>query len=240
MRIGCFNKIRFVLSLIGSLLLLSGAAGRTSETPSLTEIVQRIQKVYDQTGDLSADFAQVSTLKSLAVGGPTGGQQEQRASGRVRIKKPGMIRWDYTKPESQVLLSDGKILWRYAAAEKVAYKDDLFSAGKTPLSFLTGTGKIDEEFKARPLSEKENVNPNLYVVELLPKEPLPAVERLSLEVDRGNYWIKKVSFWDPFGNKTTLEFSNIRFNVGLSSSLFRFTPPSGVQVESLQGISMWR
>ncbi|MBI3014104.1 MAG: outer membrane lipoprotein chaperone LolA [Candidatus Tectomicrobia bacterium] len=240
MRRGWFNKFSFGLVLVSGAVLLPGAVGRASGPLSLAEIVERVQKVYELTEDISADFAQVSTLKSLAVTGPAGGQHEQQAAGKVRIKKPGMIRWDYSKPEAQVLLSDGKVLWRYASSEKVAYKDSLAATGKTPLSFLTGTGKIEEDFKTRLVSNKENVDPRTYLVELVPKEPLPTVEKLFLDVDRDSFWIKRVTFWDHFGNKTALGFSNIRLNVGLSPSLFRFTPAPGVRVESLQGISIWR
>jgi len=240
MRFGWFNKLGLGFVLAWGIVLVPGAAGRASGTLSLAEIVERVQKVYELTEDISADFVQVSTLKSLAVTGPAGGRREQQAAGKVRIKKPGMIRWDYSKPEALVLVSDGRVLWRYASAEAVAYKDSLAGAGKTPLSFLTGMGKIEEDFATRLVTDKESGDARVYLVELVPKEPLPTVERLWLDVDRDTFWLKRVTLWDHFGNKTVLGFSNVRLNVGLSSSLFRFTPPAGVRVESLRGISIWR
>jgi outer membrane lipoprotein carrier protein len=43
---------------------------------------------------------------------------------------------------------------------------------------------------------------------------------------------------DPNGNRTTIEFSNVRVNRGLSSSRFRFILPAGVEVLRPTGSEM--
>lgn len=236
----CFNKLVACGAMILFLVAPFPVRSEAAVSPSVSRVLSQIQRVYEQTEDISADFVQVSRLKSLAVGGPGGGLKEQRAEGKLYIKKPGMIRWDYLKPHPLQLISNGKILWRYSPAEKAAYRDNLASAGNTPLSFLTGSGKIREDFKAALASGERKSEAGFVAVELVPREPLPTVQKLVLQVNGTNDEIQQITFWDHFGNRTTITFSNVRFNVGLSSSLFHFTPPEGVRVESLPGISMWR
>lgn len=236
---GWFNTSVLCSALVGFLAVTASPRVAAAETPSVDQIVSRVQAVYERTKDLSANFVQVSALKSLAVSGPGGGLKEQRAEGKLYLKKPGMIRWDYVKPQALQLLSDGKTLWRYSPDDKTASKESLASAGRTPLSFLTGSGKIEQEFTAS-LTPGGQKPAGALEVELVPKEPLPTVQKLVLDVNRKNYQVTGITFWDHFGNRTVITFSDVQFNVGLPSSLFHFTPPAGVRVESLPGIPMWR
>ena len=51
-----------------------------------------------------------------------------------------------------------------------------------------------------------------------------------MEVDPENYQIRRLLLAHADGSRSEFVFSNIRFDVGLRSSLFDFKVPPGVQV----------
>ncbi|HBK80543.1 MAG TPA: hypothetical protein DDZ83_12890, partial [Nitrospinae bacterium] len=68
-----------------------------------TEIISRIQKKYEETRTLKANFEQENHLRSLG--------RITRSKGRIILYKPGRIRAVYTEPENQLIVSNGKRLW---------------------------------------------------------------------------------------------------------------------------------
>ena len=72
-------------ALLLCLLLLSSIA-RADDTEDL---VNKLQHCYESTTDFSANFTQ--EYKYAAMG------RTQKSGGTVQVKKPGFMRWDYTK-----------------------------------------------------------------------------------------------------------------------------------------------
>ena len=57
------------------------------------------------------------------------------------------------------------------------------------------------------------------------------MERLFLETDAQNR-IRSIDVKDTQGNESRFSFDNIRENVGMKDSIFRFVVPKGVEVIS--------
>ncbi|MCK4467734.1 MAG: outer membrane lipoprotein carrier protein LolA, partial [Desulfobacterales bacterium] len=71
---------------------------------SLDEIMDRIENRYAAKG-FSANFSQESTIKAMDI--------TDTASGNLFVMAPGMMRWEYEKPDQQLIITDGKRLWVY-------------------------------------------------------------------------------------------------------------------------------
>ena len=71
---------------------------------------QALQRKYDGIKDFSADF--VHTYQ----GGVLRKQITER--GRLLVKKPGKMRWDYTAPEQKLFVSDGVKIYSYIPQDK--------------------------------------------------------------------------------------------------------------------------
>jgi outer membrane lipoprotein carrier protein len=71
---------------------------------ALDEILNRVENRYAVAG-FSARFEQVSTIPAMDI--------TETASGRIFVKRPGMMRWEYEKPDLQTVITDGKTLWIY-------------------------------------------------------------------------------------------------------------------------------
>jgi outer membrane lipoprotein carrier protein len=76
------------------------------------EIVKKIQDRYQATQSLEADFTQVNHYEGFA--------NAFTSKGRLYIKRPGKLRWDYTKPtKQQVFVNENKV-WVYVPEHQQA------------------------------------------------------------------------------------------------------------------------
>ena len=77
----------------------------------LEQILDRMEKHY--TGNnFQAEFIQESTVKAMDI--------TDFASGKIFVRYPGKMRWEYEKPEKQVIITDGIKLWIYRPADNQA------------------------------------------------------------------------------------------------------------------------
>lgn len=199
--------------------LLLAAEPAPSAPLTLTEIVVRLQTRYQETQGFQADFVQ--QVESATLG------YTLTSEGQVFFKKPGKMRWDFRQPE-QLLVSDGTFLWLYQAAEKQVVKTPFHQAFRshTPISFLTGVGRLEEDF-AIGLQETAD---QTYVLSLDSKHDAEAVGQLTLAVDATTFDIVRATVSDPLGNITRLRFTNITRNIPLPDSLFQLRIPDGVDI----------
>jgi outer membrane lipoprotein carrier protein len=205
-----------------------GAAAASAE-PALgcaTTAVRKVQQRYDGVRDLAARFQQET--QSVAFGGAS---DPDAVSGRVVFAKPGRMRWEYEKPEPSLVVTDGKVLWIYDPAAREAQKlavDEGYLSGAA-IQFLLGEGTILDSFEvtARECAEAR------VELELRPREPA-TYEQIDLSVDPATGWILATTVHDLFGNRTRVSFSDPRPNEGAPEELFRFEPPDGVRVLSLE------
>lgn len=190
-------------------------------------VLSEIQNRYEKTNDLEADFVQEYIGKVM--------KQTNRGEGKVFFKKKGMMRWDYRVPY-QKLISDGKTLWYYQQKEKQVLISDISKMVKE-YGFLMGEGDIRRDFKLVQMRESKSLNEDIYLLELIPKEPNPALAKLILTVDQKTFYIIQIDIFDEVGNITRTRFSGIKINTNLPAYLFSFTIPPGIEVLRMEGIS---
>src|SRR5436853_1792821 len=152
-------------------------AGPTLAGPSLDDVVRGVESAYGRMIDLKADFNQTSFNKSLNSTIP--------AQGAVYLKKGGKLRWEYSEPTKQEIVSDGKKLWVYTPQLNQVNVGDAPEALAGPAgSFLAGLGRLRAEFGVRFLNpaRPQDIDGH-WVLDLTPKQPLPTLARLVLVVD---------------------------------------------------------
>src|SRR6267378_3713001 len=189
-------------------LVLLVAAGSAS-AQSLDEIVRDIEVAYARMTDLRADFIQAAFNKSL--------NQTIPARGTVYLKKGGKLRWEYTEPTAQEIISDGKKLWVYTPTLNQANVGDAPAALAGPAgSFLAGLGRLRAEFNVRFLSpaQPKDAEGN-WVLDLTPKQPLPTLSRLILSLEPKGWEARKAVVHDQFDNTVTMKFTKMAVNGGL-------------------------
>jgi len=204
-------------------LVLLVAAGPVS-AQSLDDVLREVEGVYGRMTDLRADFTQVAFNKSLSQSIP--------AKGTVYLKKGGKLRWEFTEPTPQEIVSDGKKLWVYTPTLNQANVAEAPEALAGPAgSFLAGLGKLRSEFQVRFLNpaQPKDTEGN-WALDLTPKQPLPTLSRLILALDPKSWEIKKAVVHDQFENTVTMRFTKMVVNSGLPDRTFTFVAPKGVVI----------
>jgi outer membrane lipoprotein carrier protein len=108
-------------------------ASRASSQDELSRMVDALQSKYRRLSTLSADFTQVYTAPR---------ERSRREAGHLLLKKPGKMRWDYTSPEAKLFVSDGKVIYEYVPAERIATRSKVRESSdlRAPFMFLLGRG----------------------------------------------------------------------------------------------------
>jgi len=203
------------------LLALFGLRGAatTANDDARARALARLQERYETTRTLTADFRQ--TVESPTLASPL------ESHGTVAFEKPNKMRWDYAKPDAQLIVGDGETLWIYQPEERQVIKaplKDAFQAA-TPVTFLAGLGRVDRDFEAT----LERDEPERWVLRLVPRKDT-GIGTLQLAVRKKDASIDEARITDPLGTTTRIAFSNERRNVTLDRELFRFSAPPGVDV----------
>jgi len=188
--------------------------------PSLDQILEGMEKRYANS-KISAKFLQESTIKAMEI--------TDFASGRVYVRHPGMMRWEYEKPDKQVIITDGYKLWVYRPEDNQVMTGgapEFFRDGRGA-SFLSDIKLIRKKFKIELLESKTNV---FYELKLTPLEKNMDVTDIRLAVSKENFTVLRVVTYNFYGDATRIELLNTKFNVQLDDDLFSFEIPEGVDV----------
>jgi outer membrane lipoprotein carrier protein len=197
-------------ALLAALLVAAPAAA----PDQATDLARKVQGYYEATRDLEARFEQTYTYAGFG--------RRQVSSGTLRVKKPGMMRWDYEKPAPKTIAVKGARLVQYEPEEHQAYVDEKFdaSAMSAAVTFLLGKGDLAREFN---LSTGEG-----GTLVLRPKEPDPRVESIALSVGpSGEVTATRVT--DGAGNVNEVKLTGVRRNPGLPESAFEVKLPKDVR-----------
>jgi outer membrane lipoprotein carrier protein len=200
----------------------------SKEVAAVKEVVRKLQARYEQTKDLQADFKQLTRIEGFAT--------PLTSSGRVSIKKPGLLRWDYLDPNAEEIYVNRDDVMMYVPEHKQVLVGKLtqMAASQAPLQLLQGVAQIEEEFQVEPTQNNERGEGGIPLVSLVPKpsesESARTLARIVLEVQPKTYYIKSVSIHEISGNISTFQFSGLKPNTGLKLELFKFKVPPGVEV----------
>jgi outer membrane lipoprotein carrier protein len=216
-----------VLTLVGGTAAVPGLAFAQAQ-PSLDDVVRGLEGAYGKMNDLKAEFSQTAFNKSL--------NQSIPAQGTVYLKKGGKLRWEYSDPTPQEIVSDGKTLWVYTPTLSQVNVGPAPEALSGPAgSFLSGLGKLREHFSVRFLNPADPKDKDGNIaLDLTPKQPLPTMTRLILSVDPKSWEARRAVIYDQFENTVTMQFSKITVNTGLADKLFTFVAPKGVATVPLR------
>jgi outer membrane lipoprotein carrier protein len=195
------------------------AAGPACADAPVAGVLKRLQERYDSTKTLRADFRQRVESPTLA--------EPLESRGRVAFEKPNRMRWDYEPPDKQTIIGDGETLWIYQPDQQQVIKAPLAQAfeATTPITFLAGLGRVDRDFDAT--LEREEAS--RWILKLVPKKDA-GIGDLRLTVRKADASVEEARITDPLGTTTRITFSAEKRNVAIEPSVFRFTPPVGVDV----------
>ena len=196
----------------------------SAQTSTAPELAQALQKKYTTVRDFSADFTHTyrgGVLKKQIV-----------EKGRLLIKKPGRMRWEYTSPEVKQFVSDGAKIHSYIPADKqvIVGSVPVDDTASTPALFLTGKGDLTRDFTASAGDLPQGVAAGTRALKLVPRKAQPDYDWLVLLVDPATLSLRGMMTADAQGGTSVFSFTNLKENVGLADATFTFKMPRGVDV----------
>jgi outer membrane lipoprotein carrier protein len=205
------------------LVLADRAPAVSGAEPTPSELAAAIQRKYETVRDFSADFVQQQTSKL---------KRRLTERGKVWIKKPGKMRWEYKQPEEKLFVADGVNTYMYVPRDRQVFISPMPSddQASTPVLFLAGKGNLLRDFVPALTTPPDGLPPGTLSLKLTPKVPQPEYDWLVLSVDPVTHAFRGLSTMDPQGALSTIAFTNLKENGGLAEQLFVFKTPGGVEV----------
>ena len=195
---------------------------------AVEDLVGKVDARYAQTQDLQADFTQETIFEGFTTG--------FTSSGRLYLKKPGLLRWDYLQPSEEQIYVDGDQVMMYVPEHQQVVKGTLtqMAASKGPLALLQGVGELSQQFTIleSSIGSKEGELPSLTLVPKPAGNEAPTIKKIVLKLFPDSYLIQTITLFEVSGNISRVLFDHIQVNKGLSSRLLKFeVPPDVVVVE---------
>jgi outer membrane lipoprotein carrier protein len=209
-----------------ALAVCAVAGGRSLSAADSTapELAAALQRKYASIKDFSADFTHTYE------GGVLRKQITER--GHLLVKKPGMMRWDYSTPEPKQFVSDGVKMYSYIPQDKqvivAAVPPD--EDAPTPTLFLAGKGNVTRDFTPSLIDAPPGMPAGSRTLKLIPKARQRDYDWLVLVLDPDSLAIRGLLTVDAQGGKSSFLFTNLKENVGLADKEFAFKIPRGVDV----------
>lgn len=198
--------------------LTSSLASDADET--IEKIISGVESRYNIPG-FSADFEQESILKAMDV--------TDKASGRLMVRQPGKMRWEYVTPEPQTIITDGNDLWIFRPEENqvmVGKSPFLFGEGKGA-GFLSNIRSVRESFS---ISLEPSDTPDQYRLKLIPRKPSADLTAVELQISKALFEIVRITTFNVYGDETRIKLRNINRSEVPPEALFRFQAPEGADI----------
>lgn len=202
-------------------------AAALASDPQALALLQAVERRHSDVASLTCSFRQ--SFRSATTG------QVLVEEGRIWVKRPGRMRWDYRLPDKKVFLvePDGRTL-SYVPADMTAVRDRV-PEDAPHLQILLGRGNLDASFVVTSVKLKDALDPTASALKLTPRQPMPNIEWAYVEVDPATHAVGRVLVLDSLGNESDLVLSKIKENVPLKDDVFDVRLPAGINVREASG-----
>jgi outer membrane lipoprotein carrier protein len=207
---------------VSALVLVSISIGG-AQTNDPVALAAKVQQRYNGIKDIQGDFVQTYE------GGVLRTKTTERGS--VSIKRPGKMRFSYTKPEKKEFVSDGNRLYAHMIADKQVIVSPAPGPdqGDIPAMFLAGQSDLARDYTPS-FTPLPGAASGLVTLKLVPKKSNADYESIGIGVDPKTLQIQFLTAVDTQGGRSSFSFTNLKENQGLSDKQFEFRIPRGVDV----------
>jgi outer membrane lipoprotein carrier protein len=196
-----------------------------AETTDVNQVINGVEAAYKDVQTLRADFVQITRSKAMG--------DETKQKGKVMLRRPRMMRWEFTQPAGNLFVTNGEKMWVWSAPENQVIISSGMGGGSNGMSqLLEDLNRLGDIFNVELLPE-EGKNGSV-LLGLKPKQDA-GFQSLRLRLEEKTYLVQSVVMVDAFGNEVDLRFNQVRTNVAFNDSDFSFEVPKGAQVLNADG-----
>jgi outer membrane lipoprotein carrier protein len=182
--------------------------------------------LYSTSGQ--AEFVQKVTVPARQDKPP----RVKTSHGRLLYQRPDHFRIDYTRPDEQTLLGDGKEFWYLdQGLQQVTVRDQKTALAQAPITLMLTATRIEAlrvSFDLNGLPDADG----LSWVEIVPKTNEGTLRQLKVGF-QGQGRLTRVAvleFTDGLGQTSRLELTQVQSTVQPSAQTFQLKIPAGYQV----------
>jgi outer membrane lipoprotein-sorting protein len=208
-----------IFALVGLITLTFGIffAGCT-EQMSADEIAKKMEEKYDSINDMSCKMVMTMNVQG----------NFETISYDYKYKKPNKY---YMESDDSIIVSDGNTMYVYDKKQNTYMKIDAPPKQKGDYGALIKN--MFDLYDIEYVGDEKVSDRDCYVLKLNPKNKTG-----SIVVSGGalKMWVDK-EYWQPLkiemngdGFSSTIEYQNVKYNVGLSDDVFKFTPPKDAKL----------
>ena len=209
---------------------LNETASQDHNWNSHADVARKVKETFEKMTAYSAAFNIVST----------DGSSRKNMNGTLYYKQPGKIRFDFSSPSGDLIVSDGKILWIYINRLRAVGKQDLEidkrDQDDSPIFLASpgpGISRLFSKYHYR-FDTTQQPRPDdggmYFVLDLNQRVKVGGFENIKLFIDAKTYLIKKAIGTDSISRETTIVFSNQKVDPSIEGKLFQYQPDESVRV----------
>ncbi|WP_260291565.1 outer membrane lipoprotein chaperone LolA [Sedimenticola hydrogenitrophicus] len=147
-------------------------------------------------------------------------RQAARSQGVFYMQRPGQFRWDYSEPNKQQIIADGRQIWLIdPELEQASVQTQSTALRGTPAMFLIGGDPVEQHFEVIDIGDSQG----FAWVELIPRDQESQFVRVLLAF-QGNL-LQRMEMTDTFDQITRFQFYDIEQNPTFNPGFFVYTRP---------------
>lgn len=153
--------------------------------------------------------------------------QAVRSQGIFYLERPNKFRWDYSEPESQQIIADGRQIWLYdPELKQVSVQSQESALQGSPAQLLISGDPVENSFEVIDIGRRQNMD----WVELIPRDEESQFIRILLAFVNDD--LLRIEMADKFGQVTRFQFLDIQHNPTFKSTFFQFVSPHDSDIYS--------
>jgi outer membrane lipoprotein carrier protein len=204
-------------------LAVGWTTAAAAQAPDPADLLRRAEAAATAVTSLEARFRQRLVVPAL--------ERQQEGRGVIYQKKPDLFLMKFEEPAGDLVLADGTYFWMYtpSAHERQALRTPMERSADGPSldrQFVIGASRryVPTYVGADTLSGRP-----AHVLALVPKFDTP-VTLVRVWIDEADFLVRRFEIAEANGTRRTVELTDLRVNVPIPDSVFRWTPPPGVRV----------
>jgi outer membrane lipoprotein-sorting protein len=212
-----------------------GFSAETVDVKEAIGILKAIEQKYHSANSFHADFVQ-------QIYPPHTTAPSAEATGHFTFAKPCLMRWEYTSPDEQVVITYPSIGWLYAVKDKEVQVFDTTEFYKSIVAKAFLKSILDSFDVAAWTGSSNDMNSSQQSATanllLKPKGDSAQISQVELVVQKADLLITKIIAEDQAGTKNVLIFTHQKWNDSYSSDYFSPSVPHDVVIYTDKGESM--
>ena len=205
-----------------TLVALATVSALGAQAQNLGAAIDGIERHYNSLSAARMEFEQSTEF---------GGRKTMSEAGTLYLQRPGKMRWDYTRPEGKLAISDGEIFRVYSPNSNQVRQAslDAMTDLRAPLSFLLGRMRLRRMF--RNLRVEDIDGQRVLVGE--GRSGQDFYTRVEFPFDPNDFSIGGVRIFGRDDSVHVYRFSEEQTNPTLAEGMFDFKAPAGAEIVPL-------